>query len=339
MNVEEQVNFEHLQDSIERWKAFCFVLIVGALLIAGWSIWEYNQPTFNLNELGDFLGGVVGPLFSLAGLIIIYVAFLGQKQQLLLQQQELKATREELAGQRKQLELQNRQTKKRNYENTFFRVITLQNEIVDGLHLKDRYGVANLTIPSGDEMIYEPPDIKDIDFRASLGGQERQTYVQRDAFPILRRLVECFIYDVWSFKMGGEYIFSRDPRRVSDSGLGYLRLYLKNEAEKEEKRKLIQDGFDKFWEDKKYSPHHKLGHYFRTIAQLIALIQTLDVNQGLYVDQLLSQMSDEEINLLAYYGLSNQGQEIKEAITELKLVHPVASEYELVKHFLDLYGE
>lgn len=30
------------------------------------------------SELGDFLGGTVGSLWSLAGLIFVYVAFLGQ---------------------------------------------------------------------------------------------------------------------------------------------------------------------------------------------------------------------------------------------------------------------
>jgi hypothetical protein len=47
---------------------------------------------FAFNEYGDFVGGVVASIWSLAGLMFIYVAFLGQKLQLLLQQLELRYT-------------------------------------------------------------------------------------------------------------------------------------------------------------------------------------------------------------------------------------------------------
>ena len=59
-----------------------------------------------LAELGDFLGGTMASAWTLAGLCFVYVGFLGQKQQLLLQQLELSATRTELEGQKRQLENQ-----------------------------------------------------------------------------------------------------------------------------------------------------------------------------------------------------------------------------------------
>lgn len=48
-----------------------------------------TETGFGLNLLGDFMSGTVASIWSLAGLFFIYVAFLGQKQQLLNQQLEI----------------------------------------------------------------------------------------------------------------------------------------------------------------------------------------------------------------------------------------------------------
>ena len=48
----------------------------------------------NLSALGSYLQGSVSSVWALAGLLFIYVAFLGQKQQLLLQQEEIQAEKE-----------------------------------------------------------------------------------------------------------------------------------------------------------------------------------------------------------------------------------------------------
>ena len=85
---------------------------------------------FGLNELGDYFAGSVASTWSLAGLFFIYVAFLGQKQQLLNQQLELlynrieiKNTQFELKGQKEQLRLQNETQKLQQFESTFFQLI------------------------------------------------------------------------------------------------------------------------------------------------------------------------------------------------------------------------
>ncbi|WP_415374097.1 putative phage abortive infection protein [Patiriisocius sp. Uisw_017] len=98
---------------------------------------------FGLNLLGDFLGGSVASVWALAGLFLIYVAFLGQKQQLLNQQLEImysqlevKYTRLELAGQKEEMILQNQTLLNQKFENTFFQLLTLFNNIIDSLDLR-----------------------------------------------------------------------------------------------------------------------------------------------------------------------------------------------------------
>lgn len=115
---------------------------------------KYDHTEFGLNLLGDFLGGSVASVWALAGLFLIYVAFLGQKQQLLNQQLEImysqlevKYTRLELAGQKREMILQNKTLLNQKFENTFFQLLTLFNEIISTLDLRRKND--NIIIATG----------------------------------------------------------------------------------------------------------------------------------------------------------------------------------------------
>ena len=49
----------------------------------------YTGPQ-ELHVFGDYSGGIVASFWSLAGLFIIYVAFLGQKKEIIYQQHEIR---------------------------------------------------------------------------------------------------------------------------------------------------------------------------------------------------------------------------------------------------------
>lgn len=107
----------------------------------------------SLNELGDFLAGSMTSAWSLARLFFIYVAFLGQKQQMIYQQdqlkinnedlelnrEEIKQTNETLKLQRKEMTKQNTTTKRQQFENLFFNLIQTHNQIVDDLDAQITY--------------------------------------------------------------------------------------------------------------------------------------------------------------------------------------------------------
>lgn len=119
-------------------------IVIGVLSVV-YFICSNTENGFALNLLGDFLGGSVASLWALAGLFFIYVAFLGQKQQLLNQQLELmysqlevKYTRLELAGQKEEMKEQNLTLKQQKFENTFFQLINLFGSIVNSLDLRSR---------------------------------------------------------------------------------------------------------------------------------------------------------------------------------------------------------
>lgn len=107
---------------------------------------------------GEFFGGIIGSFWSLAGVFLFYSAlknqakeFQAQKDQLDLQRDELRLQRNELKLQRYETELQRkefeRQTQQlvaqnetlaiQKFENTFFHLLGLHNDIVNSNESRD----------------------------------------------------------------------------------------------------------------------------------------------------------------------------------------------------------
>jgi len=90
--------------------------------------WIFDEP----NEAGDTAGLINGLFSALAFAGVIYAIFL-QKHELELQRQELAETREELKGQKEEFKTQNDTLKRQRFENTFFNMLQLQQQITDGI--------------------------------------------------------------------------------------------------------------------------------------------------------------------------------------------------------------
>lgn len=119
-------------------------LMIGLVGTIYFFYWKSDSKDFELNLLGDFLSGSVTSIWSLAGLFFIYVAFLGQKQQLLHQQLEImysqlevKNTRLELAGQKEEMRIQNSTLRQQKVENTFFNLLNLFSSIVNSIDIRN----------------------------------------------------------------------------------------------------------------------------------------------------------------------------------------------------------
>jgi len=147
-----------LESKVHRYSKCAWLFVFAGFALSLFSVVLYictnDESGFGLNLLGDFLGGSVASLWALAGLFLIYVAFLGQKQQLLNQQLEImysqlevKYTRLELAGQRKEMVLQNQTLLNQKFENTFFQILTLFNNIINSLDLRKKDN--NIIIATG----------------------------------------------------------------------------------------------------------------------------------------------------------------------------------------------
>lgn len=114
-----------------------FVIVISAVF-AVIGIWVllglYASTRSSPGVFGDMFGAVNALFSGLAFAGLIY-AILLQRIELKLQREELVATRGELAGQKAQMEAQNRTLRKQNFEDTFFQLLRLHNDIVNAIDL------------------------------------------------------------------------------------------------------------------------------------------------------------------------------------------------------------
>lgn len=102
----------------------------------------------NWGAFGDYIGGALNPIFSFFALIAILLTIVVQSRELNLSTIELTKSAEALKEQSKTLTTQ-------NFENTFFQMIRLHNDIVNGIDLRDNKG--NVTTQGRDcfKVFYE----------------------------------------------------------------------------------------------------------------------------------------------------------------------------------------
>ncbi|MDN5054416.1 putative phage abortive infection protein [Aliarcobacter butzleri] len=87
-----------------------------------------------LGQVGDFIGGALNPLFALFSFILLLMTVKIQNKALKNSQEELKLTREELSRSANAQEKQIESIKIQNFENTFFNMINLHNEIIRNIN-------------------------------------------------------------------------------------------------------------------------------------------------------------------------------------------------------------
>jgi hypothetical protein len=248
------------------------------MFFAGLNI--YTDGGLTLNELGDFLSGGVGPLLSFAALLVLYVAFLGQRQQLQLQQEELRDTRKELAGQRQQLELQNQQTEHRNFENTFFQLIRLHNDIVDAITYEDLWFEGSMrkpikhtrTVKGRDCFRHFYEDLKD-------AYDRRETELSVDMTSVMEEITEA----------------EKEPDEESPERAYSPEQY----TEQEELR--VYFAYKQLWSDHRAD----LEHYFQSLLQVLSQAVKRKESDNFYIEIVAAQLSTYERLLLAYHYLSD----------------------------------
>jgi hypothetical protein len=130
--------------TLVKWGIVTGIVSAFVCLIAGSLEWSGGkqallkgnaQELINLGNYGSYLQGTTASFWALAGVCLIFVAFLGQMLQLRLQQREMEMTREDLEEQKKQLASQNESIKRQTFETSLFQLLSLQNEITQQLSI------------------------------------------------------------------------------------------------------------------------------------------------------------------------------------------------------------
>ncbi len=116
-------------------------------------LWEENfsiNDSINsekISQFGDAIGGIVGSIWSLAGVILFYVALTEQRKDIQINREALNTQIEALNKQIEEFELQRHELEEtrevfkeqsetlriQRFENTFFQLISLHHDLVDKL--------------------------------------------------------------------------------------------------------------------------------------------------------------------------------------------------------------
>jgi hypothetical protein len=141
--------FIGLENQIKKYKNWAIglaALAFSPFLVALFYNFFIFDRYFTFEELGTYIGGISTPFGAISGILFVYVAFLGQRQQLIYNQQEIRVNRKaledslkEAESQRIAIEMQNKQFQIQSFENVFFKLME-EFRIQSKLSFSDDYG-------------------------------------------------------------------------------------------------------------------------------------------------------------------------------------------------------
>lgn len=105
--------------------AFAFFIIILLIDLIGLASKDASFGTF-----GDFFGGVLNP-------ILTFLTFMGLLITIVIQQKELRSSRIEFKGQKEALQLQQIEMRIQSFDNKFFQMLNLFNDIKKQLYLQN----------------------------------------------------------------------------------------------------------------------------------------------------------------------------------------------------------
>ena len=112
--------------------------VVGVTTIRG-AFWYFLIDHPERGTFGDMFGAVNVLFTGLAFAILAYTVWL-QRKELEYQRQELRETRLELKGQKAQLQAQNDTLSRQRFENTFFQLLRVHQDIVNAMDVSGPHG-------------------------------------------------------------------------------------------------------------------------------------------------------------------------------------------------------
>ena len=246
------------------------ILALCGLLLFVWNFNyfpEQNVDSEKIAQFGDYFGGIIGSIWSLAGVILFYVALQEQRKDIDInrkalekQIEEFELQRGELSETRRVFEEQSQTLKVQRFENTFFQLLNLHHEIVNNLQLQLPY--------------------------------DDNEYNKREVF---KRSVSKLISYFNDYET--EYKYNSETRRNEI-------IVRHNLDDLDVVHKLINKQYNYFYFE---DTNQLLSHYYRSIYHIFKFIYKTDLidkdQKQFYATLLRAQLSSDELFLILYNSL------------------------------------
>ena len=120
--------------------AILFIILGIIVIVLSFVAGSYNKIIFtgasgNLLDLSEFVGGLIGSFWSLAGVLLFYASLTSQREDLEAQKDLLVKQIDEVVAQTKEFRIQNEINKQQQDEETFFQLLRFHNEIISSIEI------------------------------------------------------------------------------------------------------------------------------------------------------------------------------------------------------------
>jgi len=172
----------------KNWFVFIGVLIVWVIfsLVIVFLLHGSNISLSSLNQLSLTSLGMFGDSFNILTSLFTGLAFAGVIISVRLQKEELKEVKKEFEEQTKALENQQKEMLIQSFDNKFFQMLNLFNNIIDSLNYRQRIPSMNVTCDSRGMHKREQPELKIYEKREVLvrikNILEKENFQTREGF-------------------------------------------------------------------------------------------------------------------------------------------------------------
>lgn len=278
-------------DFQEHWKdagiGILLAVCVAGLWYLSWVFVDKYIVATDTSTSNDVARGVFGDKFGAINALFSGLAFAGIIFTIFLQKRELSLQRAELRETRDEFITQNETLKKQRFENTFFQLLHLHNDIVNKLKIK---AVDGETYSNREFFIGA---IRDFKYRSTC------EYFKFSA------LIKLAAPEIASFKANREADFGFFDKLEKEE-LGNLKSLTNQEIENfisepiANKEENIKKEYENFFHREQYN----LGHYFRNLYHIFKYVHVtklIDINEKqFYCNIVRAQLSTDELAMIFY---------------------------------------
>ncbi|MDQ0862136.1 putative phage abortive infection protein [Bacillus sp. V2I10] len=301
---------------------FLGIILIITATVMPFKVREYYKPRIeeyknlaDIGAVGDFIGGTTVAFLTAASVVLLLATIIMQRKEIKISQQSIlelvkqtEASVKQADESRKETQITNETMKRQQFETTFFNMITLHQNVVDKLSLKDTQGnkVIKKCLEAFSDYYFENANSEfkkmyltdDFDEIVDLIGYlQRQSVSGMESVQLNSKKEVLKVFEELDFR---DVLNLQNEKRMIKDFFNYA--YNKPQED------LIRLAYYQF--DLNYDSI--LGGYFNSISTILKFLhesqfesedrQNNTQNNKIYREVLFSQFSPHELMMIYYYA-------------------------------------